>query len=94
MGRAPGCAERCALSKISARSSGAIPCNCPLAMTELATSNSPHVGQAMLTPSIVVAILSAPAPQIGQSMSEAPDGCDLIENNGGGIGGFRVAVTP
>jgi hypothetical protein len=40
-------------------------------MTELATSNSPHIGQAMLTPSIVVAILSAVAPQMGQSMFDA-----------------------
>jgi hypothetical protein len=41
-------------------------------MTELATSNSPHIGQAMLTLSAVVAILSATAPQIGQFMSLSP----------------------
>jgi hypothetical protein len=41
-------------------------------MTELATSNSPHTGQAMLTVSIVVVILSATALQIGQSMSRLP----------------------
>jgi hypothetical protein len=52
-------------------------------MTELATSNSPHSGQAMLTLSIVVAILIlfATAPQIGQSMSCLP--LVEMENNAG-----------
>ena len=61
------------------RCSGASPCNCPVAMTELATSNSPHIGQAIPTLSIVVAILCATAPQMGQSMSCLP--LVGIENN-------------
>ena len=68
IGRAPSSAERCALLKTSARSSSANPCNCPLAMTEFATSNSPHIGQAMPTLPIVEAIVFAIAPQMGQSM--------------------------
>jgi hypothetical protein len=68
-GRAPVCAERCALPKTSTRSSNARLCNCPLAMTELAISNWPHVGQAMIMPSTIFAILSAMAPQMGHSMS-------------------------
>ncbi len=68
-GRAPGCAERLALSKTSPRWSGSSFCNCPVAMTELATSNSPHIGQIMVMLAIVVRICSAIAPQMGQSMS-------------------------
>src|SRR5262249_26828316 len=68
IGRAPSSAERCALLKTSARSSSANPRNCPLAMTEFATSNSPHIGQAMPTLPIVEAIVFAMEPQIGQSM--------------------------
>jgi hypothetical protein len=48
-------------------------------MTALATSNCPHIGQAMPTLLIVVAIRSAMAPQIGQSMSCLP--LVKIENN-------------
>ena len=66
-GRAPGCAERLALSKTSPRWSGSSFCNCPVAMT--ATSNSPHIGQIMVMLAIVVRICSAIAPQMGQSMS-------------------------
>jgi hypothetical protein len=43
-------------------------CHCPVAMTELDTSYSPHSGQTMLTPSIVAGICSALAPQTGQFM--------------------------
>jgi hypothetical protein len=55
-------------------------------MTELATSNSSHMGQAMPTLSNVVAILSATAPQIGQSMSCLP----LIEMQNNADGGLRA----
>src|SRR5260370_9771280 len=68
-GRGTGCAERLALSKTSPRWSGSSFCNCPVAMTELATSNSPHIGQIMVTLAIAVRICSAIAPQMGQSMS-------------------------
>jgi hypothetical protein len=64
-GRAPGCAERLALSKTSPRWYGSSFCNCPVAMTELATSNSPHIGQIMVMLAIVVRICSAIAPLMG-----------------------------
>src|SRR5262245_31604888 len=65
MGRAPGCAERFARAKASRRCSGS---SFSKVIAELETAYSPHLGQAMLTPSIATSIRSALAPQTRQFM--------------------------
>ena len=62
------------------RSSGSSLCNCSVARTELATSYSPHIGQIMLTPSVVDMICSGLAPQTDSSCLNSTGrfwGCDL-----------------
>ncbi len=72
IGRAPGWAERFALSKASRRCSGSRFSIYPVAITELETLYSPHTGQEILTPSIVTSISSALAPQTRRFMCTRP----------------------